>query len=129
MKPLRSTSFRTFVLYPVLIVAWELLLNDGRLRLQPWFLPLLAWGYLQYRLVGRYRIRRGQHADRSRRPEADHLRNRLPPAGRLVEAVELKVRGQVRFADCHSWSLRRASLAAGSMARSWLSRFAVSSIT
>jgi len=59
LKQLHSTSFRTFVLYPVLIVAWELLLNDGRLRLEPWFLPLLAWGYLQYRLVGRYRIRRG----------------------------------------------------------------------
>jgi protein-S-isoprenylcysteine O-methyltransferase Ste14 len=59
LKRLRSTSFRTFVLYPVIVVAWELWLNDGRLRLEPWFLPLLAWGYLQYRLVGRYRLRRG----------------------------------------------------------------------
>ena len=59
MKRLGSTSFRTFVLYPVLVVAWEFFLNDGRLRLQPWFLPFLAWGYLQYRLVGEYRIRRG----------------------------------------------------------------------
>ena len=58
-KRLGSTSFRTFIVYPVLIVAWELLLNDARLRLEPWFLPLLAWGYLQYRLVGKYRIRRG----------------------------------------------------------------------
>ncbi len=58
-KQLGSTSFRTFIVYPVLIVAWELFLNDGRLRLEPWFLPLLAWGYLQYRLVGKYRIRRG----------------------------------------------------------------------
>jgi len=41
------------------VVAWELWLNDGRLRLQPWFLPLLAWGYLQYRLAGRYRLRLG----------------------------------------------------------------------
>jgi len=56
---LRGSSFRTFVLYPVIVVAWELLLNPGRLRLQPWFLPLLVWGYLQYRLVGRYRIRLG----------------------------------------------------------------------
>src|SRR2546429_1250489 len=56
---LRSTSFRTFILYPVLVLAWELAINDGKLRLQPWFLPLLAWGYLQYFLVGRYRIRRG----------------------------------------------------------------------
>jgi protein-S-isoprenylcysteine O-methyltransferase Ste14 len=56
---LQGSSFRTFVLYPTLVVAWELLLNQGRLRFQPWFLPLLAWGYLQYKLVGRYRIRLG----------------------------------------------------------------------
>src|SRR5688500_16575981 len=56
---LRSTSFRTFVLYPLIIVSWELLLNGGRLQIRPWFLPLLAWGYLQYRLIGRYRIRHG----------------------------------------------------------------------
>jgi protein-S-isoprenylcysteine O-methyltransferase Ste14 len=56
---LGSTSFRTFLLYPVVVVARELALNRGTLRLEPAFLPLLAWGYLQYRLVGKYRIRRG----------------------------------------------------------------------
>ena len=56
---LGGTSFRTFVLYPVLVVAFELWLNGGRLRLQGWALPLLAWGYLQYRLTGRYRLRLG----------------------------------------------------------------------
>ena len=55
---LRSTSFRTFILYPLLVVSWELILSDGRLRLEPWFLPLLAWGYLQFWLIGKYRIRR-----------------------------------------------------------------------
>jgi protein-S-isoprenylcysteine O-methyltransferase Ste14 len=55
----RSTPFRTFLLYPIAVVAWELLINNGRLRFEPWFLPLLAWGYLQYRLVGKYRLRRG----------------------------------------------------------------------
>jgi protein-S-isoprenylcysteine O-methyltransferase Ste14 len=54
-----STSFRTFVVYPVVVVAWELALNRGTLRFEPAFLPLLAWGYLQYRLIGKYRIRRG----------------------------------------------------------------------
>jgi phospholipid methyltransferase len=54
-----STSFRTFLLYPAIVVAWELALNRGSLRFDPVFLPLLAWGYLQYRLVGRYRIRLG----------------------------------------------------------------------
>jgi protein-S-isoprenylcysteine O-methyltransferase Ste14 len=43
----------------VLVVAFELWLNHGRLRLEPWAFPLLAWGYLQYRLAGRYRLRRG----------------------------------------------------------------------
>lgn len=56
---LRSTSFRTFLLYPVIIIAWELLLNGGRLHVRPWYLPLLPWGYLQYRLIGKYRIRHG----------------------------------------------------------------------
>jgi protein-S-isoprenylcysteine O-methyltransferase Ste14 len=59
MQLLRGTSFRTFLLYPVVVVSWELLLNRGRLRLELWFLPLLVWGYLQYRLAGRYRIARG----------------------------------------------------------------------
>ena len=40
-------------------MAFELWLNDGRLRLEAWALPLLAWGYLQYRLAGRYRLRLG----------------------------------------------------------------------
>jgi protein-S-isoprenylcysteine O-methyltransferase Ste14 len=41
------------------VVSWELFLNHGRLRFEPWFAPLLAWGYLQYRLVGSYRLPRG----------------------------------------------------------------------
>jgi Phospholipid methyltransferase len=56
---LGSTSFRTFLLYPAVVVAWELALNRGTLRLEPVFLPLLAWGYLQYHLIGKYRIRLG----------------------------------------------------------------------
>lgn len=59
IKPFRSTSVRTFALYPLLTVAWELLIHEGRLQVVPVFLPLLAWGYLQYRLCGEYRIKRG----------------------------------------------------------------------
>jgi protein-S-isoprenylcysteine O-methyltransferase Ste14 len=44
---------------PIVVVAWELLVNGGQLRVEPWFLPLVLWGFLQYRLVGRYRLRRG----------------------------------------------------------------------
>lgn len=54
-----GSSTRTFVVVPIVVLAWEMLLNHGALRLQPWFLPLMLWGYLQYKLVGRYRLRLG----------------------------------------------------------------------
>jgi len=56
---LGGTSFRTFILYPLLVAAFELWLNEGRLRLEAWGLPFLAWGSLQYRLAGRDRLRLG----------------------------------------------------------------------
>ncbi len=59
MKLLRRTPLRTFVLYPLIALAWELFLNSGRLRLEPLFLPFMLWGYLQYRLCGLYRIKHG----------------------------------------------------------------------
>lgn len=40
---------------PLAVVAFELVLNRGHLTVVPWGVPLLAWGYLQYRLVGNYR--------------------------------------------------------------------------
>lgn len=59
VRRFKSTSSRTFVLYPLIVIAWELLINRGDLRVNPLFLPVMAWGYLQYRLCGIYRIKRG----------------------------------------------------------------------
>lgn len=59
LKLLRRTPLRTFVLYPSITLAWELFLNSGGLQLEPLFLPLMPWAYLQYRLCGRYRIKNG----------------------------------------------------------------------
>jgi protein-S-isoprenylcysteine O-methyltransferase Ste14 len=56
---LSSTSRRTFVLWPLLLFGAEAALQQGVPRIEPWALPLLAWGYLQYHLVGRYRLRQG----------------------------------------------------------------------
>ncbi len=56
---LKGTSRRTFALYPLAIVIIELVLRKGELPFAPWGLPLLAWGYLQYRLGGNYRTRHG----------------------------------------------------------------------
>ena len=56
---LKSTSNRTFIVWPLGLLAAEALLQQGVPRLHPWALPLLAWGYLQYRWVGMYRSREG----------------------------------------------------------------------
>ena len=56
---LSSTSNRTFVLWPVVIFAAEAVSQQGVPRIEIWGLPLLAWGYLQYRFVGNYRLRAG----------------------------------------------------------------------
>jgi protein-S-isoprenylcysteine O-methyltransferase Ste14 len=56
---LSSTSNRTFVLWPVVLLCAEAALQGGVPRIQLWALPLLAWGYLQYRLVGNYRVKEG----------------------------------------------------------------------
>ena len=56
---LSSTSNRTFVLWPIVIFAAEAAMQQGLPWINPWALPLLAWGYLQYRLVGNYRLSEG----------------------------------------------------------------------
>lgn len=53
---LKSTPARTFVVYPALVLV-EHLASGRRLRMR--YLPLLAWGYLQYRWSGEYRTRLG----------------------------------------------------------------------
>ena len=57
MRWLRRSPVQTFLLVPLAIAAWEWLL--GMPRVQPLYLPVMLWGYLQYRLCGRYRIRLG----------------------------------------------------------------------
>jgi len=56
---LKSTSKRTFVVFPVAIILTECLLHQGTPTFIVWGLPLLPWGYLQYRLGGDYRTRHG----------------------------------------------------------------------
>ncbi len=56
---LASTSNRTFVVWPLVLLAVQAGLDGGWPRPRPWGLPLLAWGYGQYRLVGRFRAERG----------------------------------------------------------------------
>ncbi len=59
LRWLERTPVRTFVIYPLCVIAFELVLHGGTLRFVPWGTLLLVWGYLQYRFVGNYRRRLG----------------------------------------------------------------------
>jgi len=51
-----GSSTRTFVLFPLAVLAFEYFRGFDVVW---WLAPLLAWGFLQYELVGRYRKRIG----------------------------------------------------------------------
>ena len=59
MRLLRRTPIRTFILYPIITLAWELSINRRNLNFNPFFLLLMLWGFLQYRLCGLYRLKHG----------------------------------------------------------------------
>jgi protein-S-isoprenylcysteine O-methyltransferase Ste14 len=65
---LQRTPVQTFILCPLAVIAVALLVHGGRLPFVPWGLPLLAWGYLQYRYVGRYRHPRAGGSSGMERP-------------------------------------------------------------
>jgi protein-S-isoprenylcysteine O-methyltransferase Ste14 len=56
---LKSTSNRTFIVWPLVLFAAEAMMQRDVPVIHWWGLPFLAWGYLQYRLVGGYRARVG----------------------------------------------------------------------
>jgi protein-S-isoprenylcysteine O-methyltransferase Ste14 len=55
LRWLTRTPVQTFVLCPLAVIAFEFAWQGGRPTIVPWGLPLLAWGYLQYKIVGHYR--------------------------------------------------------------------------
>ena len=59
MRFFSRTPVRTFVMYPVVALVWEVAIHGDQFEPNLWFAPLMIWGYLQYRLCGRYRVSRG----------------------------------------------------------------------
>jgi protein-S-isoprenylcysteine O-methyltransferase Ste14 len=49
------TPVQSFLVCPVVVLAVEIALHGGHPVFVPWGLPLMAWGYLQYRQVGNWR--------------------------------------------------------------------------
>lgn len=58
LRWMQRTPVHSFFFAPLLVVAFELALHEGHLTVVPWGIPLLLWGYLQYRFVGNYRLPR-----------------------------------------------------------------------
>src|SRR4030081_2540388 len=59
LRWLKSTSNRTFIVYPLAMFVIEAALQQVFPQLNLWAMLLLLWGYLQYRLVGQYRLTLG----------------------------------------------------------------------
>jgi len=59
LRWLSRSPVQTFILCPLLVVAFELVRRRGELTIEPGGVVLLAWGYLQYLLVGRFRTHLG----------------------------------------------------------------------
>ena len=59
MRFFGRTPVRTFVVYPVVCLLLELAINRNQFQANLWFAPMMIWGYLQYRLCGRYRVKHG----------------------------------------------------------------------
>jgi protein-S-isoprenylcysteine O-methyltransferase Ste14 len=73
LRWLMRTPVQTFLLCPLAVIVVELVLHNGKLVFVPWGCALLAWGYLQYVLVGNYRL-----------PLAGGSRGREVPPDRII---------------------------------------------
>ena len=57
MRWARRTPVQTFCLIPLAVIIFECAIHRGAFtRVSLWGVPLLIWGYLQYRWVGSYRL-------------------------------------------------------------------------
>jgi hypothetical protein len=59
LRSWRGTSTRTYMVFPAATILFELLVRR-KLRVHLVGLPLMLWGYLQYRLCGAYLMKRGE---------------------------------------------------------------------
>ena len=89
MRFLSRTPVRTFLIYPPVVLLWELLTHGGRIELNLWGVPLMIWGYLQYRLCGKYRSTRGVVVLAPKSPRRDWFlqASMLTPATPCISAM------------------------------------------
>jgi protein-S-isoprenylcysteine O-methyltransferase Ste14 len=76
LRWLTRTPVETFVLCPLAVIVFEFIWRGGSLTFVPWGAPLMLWGFVQYKLVGRYR---GPRAGGG--PGMGHLPDRIIDTG------------------------------------------------
>lgn len=54
VKFVKSPPKRSFYIYPLTVLLWELFVRDGRLAFEPFYLILMIWGYGQFQFCHRY---------------------------------------------------------------------------
>ena len=55
LRWLARTPVQTFILCPLIVIAFEFAWQGGWPGIRWWGTPIMLWGYLQYKLVGGYR--------------------------------------------------------------------------
>ncbi|MPZ37862.1 MAG: hypothetical protein GEU95_07320 [Rhizobiales bacterium] len=55
LRWLGRTPVQTFILCPLMVIAFEFAWQGGWPNIAWWDTPVMLWGFLQYKLVGRYR--------------------------------------------------------------------------
>jgi protein-S-isoprenylcysteine O-methyltransferase Ste14 len=76
---IKRTPISTFVLSPLVVLVWETVISRGHPLVDVRFLPVMLWGFLEYYLCGRYRIKHGGGGPGINTPP-DHLVSQGPYA-------------------------------------------------
>ena len=63
VKFVKSPPKRSFYIYPLIVILWELFIRNGQLAFEPPYLILMIWGYAQFKFSRGYHRKVGVRTD------------------------------------------------------------------